>query len=121
MTNRMAISLGGFVSSAIIFAIYFTNRYYLMGILIGFLTGLINIQWLNRDSRKALSKELKGALRTYYLSLFSRLGMITMVVVSVAKFKTEWLLYLAGGIAAGIIIPLIIAVWKHYLTEGGDQ
>ncbi|UWG97188.1 ATP synthase subunit I [Dehalobacter sp. DCM] len=119
MSKRVFTILAGYVSSATLLVVYFTDKYQILGILIGFLTGLINIQWLFRDSRKVIDKDINGALRTYYLSLFSRLGMITMVVAIIFRFKPEWLPYFAGGIAAGILIPLSIALIQQRIHGRG--
>lgn len=119
MSKRVLTILGGYSASAILLVVYITNNYQFLGVLIGFITGLINIQWLFRDASKVIDKDIRGALRTYYLSLFSRLGMITMVVAAVVKYRPEWLPYYAGGIAAGILIPLIIALIQQRTHERG--
>jgi hypothetical protein len=121
MSNRIIIILGGCGSSIIFLAIFWTNNYSLLGLLLGFITGIVNTQWLFRDSKKALNRELSGALKIYYISLFSRLGMITLVVATVARFRPEWLFYLAIGMVAGIIIPLILTIIKQVFLKGGEQ
>lgn len=117
MNSRTVIILAGYTSAAFFIIIFFTNNYCLLGFIIGFLTGLFNIQWLFRDAKRALDKELREALIIYHRSLFSRLGMITLVVATIGRFRPEWLFYLALGIAAGIVVPLILAI-RQQLIDG---
>ncbi len=117
MKNRTVLILLGFFSSAIFLGIYFTKNYSLLGALIGFSAGLFNIQWLFWDANKAIDKDIYSAVRIYRKSLFSRLGMVTLVVATVGRFRSDWLFFLALGIAVGIIIPLILAI-KHQIYDG---
>ncbi|NLI91035.1 MAG: ATP synthase subunit I [Peptococcaceae bacterium] len=119
MNSRSVIILLGSFSAAIFIGISLTNQYTLLGILIGFTAGLVNIQWLFRDAKKALDQELYVALKIYYKSLFSRLGMITLVVATIGRFRPEWLFYLALGIAVGVIIPLILAIRQQLMRGRG--
>lgn len=119
MNNRTVIIVLGFVSTVIFMGIFFTGNDALIAILLGFCTGLFNIQWLFRDADRALDKELYVALRIYYKSLFSRLGMVTLVVATIGRFRPDWLFYLALGIAGGVIIPLIIAIRQQFMHGRG--
>ncbi|MGI6451480.1 MAG: ATP synthase subunit I [Desulfitobacteriia bacterium] len=117
MKSRTALILWGIVSFPIFLGIAFTENYSWYGFLIGFSAGLFNILWLFRDAAKAIDQDLSMALRIYYKSLFSRLGMITLVVATIGRFQPEWLFSLALGIAGGVIIPLIIAI-RNQLRSG---
>lgn len=119
MKNKTAMMLTGIVALAVTLGIYATGHNALTGIFIGFLTGLFNVQWLFKDASKAIGQDLTQALRIYYKGLFSRLGMITLVVVMVWRYQADWLFYLALGIAGGIIIPLILAIRQQILHERG--
>lgn len=110
MNRRTAIILASLVTSGICFGILFTNYYPLLGFLIGFQIGLINIQWLFKDLRKVIDKDINSALRTYVLSLFSRLGLVTMIVVIIERYQHDWIFLLAVGIAVGVLIPLMLAI-----------
>ena len=110
MNNRNTFILACIAASGSMLAIYFTDNSNYSGFLIGFITGLINIRWLSRDTKKAIDEQKFTALRIYFRSLFSRLGMVTLVVAAVGRFRPEWLMYLALGIAAGIIIPMILSI-----------
>lgn len=119
MSNRLAIILVGVTSSGILLGIFFTSNYNLFGLLLGFMTGLINIQWLSRDTKKVIDEEKFVALRIYSKSLFSRLGMVTLVVATVGRFRPDWLLFLALGIAGGIIISLILSIRQQIMHGRG--
>jgi len=121
MNNRSLLILSGYVTSAILLLAVIIDNYALLGALIGFLTGIFNFQWLHRDSKRIVKKDLKAALLVYYKSLFSRLGMITLVVATVGTFKPDWLLYLAGGIAVGVCLPLAWTMIKQHKTGGGEK
>lgn len=117
--NRITLILISFVSIIILIGIFFTKDSKYFGILLGFITGLVNIQWLFRDSKKVINQAKSAALRIYFRSLFSRLGMITLIVAAVIRFQSDWLLQLVLGIALGIIIPLIISIRQQYLNGRG--
>jgi len=118
MTAKTAKIISGFTTVGICLGIFFTKNYNLFGLLIGFLVAILNNQWLFRDARKAQDDpNVQAALVRYKKSLFSRLGMITMVVVVIGKYKNEWLLFLALGIAVGVIISLALAT-RQQLKNG---
>lgn len=117
--SRTVIILSGIVSTATLLGVSFTGSVGLLGIIIGFFTGLVNIQWLFWDAGKAIDKELHVALRIYYRSLFSRLGMVTLVVAAIGRYRNEWLFFLVVGIAVGTIIPLILAIRQELVRGRG--
>ena len=121
MSHRSIIILMSTVGSATLLGIFFTSNYNYLGIIIGLITGLINIQWLSRDTKKAIDKDKTIAMKIYFKSLFSRLGMLTLVIVSVGRFRPDWLLFLGLGIAVGIIIPLILSIRQQSCAEGGER
>ncbi|ADY57541.1 ATP synthase I [Syntrophobotulus glycolicus DSM 8271] len=110
MSRRIAVILSSIVTSGVCFGILFTKYDPLIGFLIGFLTGMLNVQMLFRFTRKVMDKTMESALRAYMINLFSRLGFVSMVVAVVARFRQDWLLMLAGGIAVGVIIPLVLSI-----------
>ena len=119
MNNRTVIILIGFPVSAIFLGAAIFAKSELLGLLIGYITGVVNIQWLFRDTNKVIERHLKAALRKYYISLFSRLGMVTMVVVIVAKFRPEWLYLFVVGIIAGVFLPLVVIIRQYIRRERG--
>ncbi|NLM21225.1 MAG: ATP synthase subunit I [Peptococcaceae bacterium] len=119
MDSRTLTMVLGFPISVILLGTVFSGNNNLLGLLIGYVTGIINIQWLFRDANQVIERDIKQALKKYYISLYSRLGMITMVVVMVAKFRPERLYFLVIGIIAGIFIPLVVIVYHYLKREGG--
>lgn len=115
INNKLFIILTGFFCIAILMGIFVTKNYSLIGLLIGFQTGIINVKWLFRDARKAMDKDQRAALKTYYKSLMFRLILITLVFAIVAKLQPEWLYYVAIGMTVGIVIPIIIV--RHQLRK----
>lgn len=121
MNNRSLLILSGYATSAILLLAVLADNYSLLGCLIGYLTGIFNFLWLSRDLRGIVDKDLRTALLVYYKSLFSRLGMVTLVVATIGTFKPEWLLYLAGGIAVGVCLPLALTMIKQFKAGGGEK
>jgi hypothetical protein len=119
MNNRVLTIITGFPVSVILFAAALSGRHELLGLLIGYITGIVNIQWLFRDTNKVIEKDVKAALRKYYISLFSRLGMITMVVVIASRFLPGWMYFLAIGIIAGVFLPLAAIITQQIRRERG--
>ena len=117
--NRSTIFLISLVSVITLIGILFTKDSKYFGILLGFITGIVNIQWLFRDSKKVINQAKSVALRIYFRSLFARLGMITLIVAAVIRFQPDWLLLLVLGIALGITIPLILSIRQQYLNGRG--
>ncbi len=105
----------------VLIVIWRTEFYPLVGLLIGYYTGIINVKWLLRDARKAMDKDKKAALKTYYKSLVFRLVIITLVFAVVAKFQPEWLYYVAIGMMIGIVIPIIVARHQLRKMKGGEN
>ncbi|MCM1565900.1 MAG: ATP synthase subunit I [Dehalobacter sp. 4CP] len=105
----------------VLIVIWRADFYPLVGLLIGYYTGIINVKWLLRDARKAMDKDKKAALKTYYKSLVFRLVIITLVFAVVAKFQPDWLNYVAIGMMTGIVIPIIVARHQLTKTKGGEN
>lgn len=105
----------------VLIVIWRTEYYPLIGLLIGYYAGIINVKWLLRDARKAVDKDQKAALKTYYKSLFFRLVLITAVFAVVAKFQPGWLTYVAIGMVIGIVIPIAVARLQFSKTKGGEK
>ncbi|NLL53041.1 MAG: ATP synthase subunit I [Peptococcaceae bacterium] len=119
MDNRTLTIVLGFPLSVILLGTVFSGNNNLLGLLLGYVTGIVNIQWLFRDIKQVAERDIKQALKKYYISLYSRLGMVTLVVVTIAKFRSEKLIFLIIGIIAGIFIPLIVIVYQYLRREGG--
>ncbi|NLO96720.1 MAG: ATP synthase subunit I [Peptococcaceae bacterium] len=119
MSSRTFIMILGFPSSAILLGAALIGNHIWLGLLVGYLVGIINIQWLFRDIKQVAGKDINLALRRYYISFYSRLGMITLVVVMVARFWSERLYCLVFGIIVGVFIPLIVIICQYLKHERG--
>lgn len=120
MNNKTAFVISCLVTLAVCVWVFITENSGYFGFLIGFLSGLVNIQWLFVwDFNKAIKEEIHEALRRYLKSLISRLGMITMVMAAVWRYQPEWLFYVVLGITTGIIIPLIVTIRQQFVRGGG--
>lgn len=89
------------------------------GILLGYWMGYYNSEWLYRDILISTELDVYSAIRRMRRSFFVRLGIITFVVVGVARLQRAWLPNLAIGIAVGILISLIFMVRRHILSRKG--
>ena len=61
-------------------------------------------------------KFVHSAIRRMRRSFFVRLGIITLVVVGVARFQKVWLPSFTIGIAVGILLSLIIMVRRQIIS-----
>jgi Ca2+/Na+ antiporter len=100
----------GFPTSIVFLGAAFTGNHNLLGFLIGYATGILNIQWLHKNSKKVIENEQRVALRHYYLNFASRLGMITLVTVMLYVFRPQWLYLFAYGIALAILIAVVLMI-----------
>ena len=93
----------------------------LFGALIGYWIGVGCSVWVQREAALSIELELKPALRRMRRGFFGRLGVVTTAVVAVARFQREWLLFLALGIAVGVILSIITIAINMLRGEGGDK
>lgn len=100
-----------FIGSSLIFlGIALTGLESLLGLLIGYILSFIFIQILYRDTIQSVELDLNLALRRMRRSFLTRWGLITLAVAVVGRFKTEWLLTLAVGIAVGLLVYLLVSI-----------
>lgn len=111
--NLIPLLLG---TSMLLLAISFTGKTTLLGALLGYWIGFAYTQWLHRDTLRSVDDDVFTALKRMRRSLFARLGMITLVVAAVGRFRTDWLFTLAIGIALGFVVSLFVGV-KEFTTS----
>ncbi len=92
-----------------------------LGSLVGYWVGFGYTIWIYRETRRSSELEIRSALKRMRRGLWSRLGMVTLVVVAVARFQESWLFSLAIGIVAGVIISFIIMAINKINGERGDK
>jgi len=120
MSSRALTIVLGFAVCIVFLGAALTKNYNFLGVLVGFLTGLFYIQWLYRDVAKSIDKDIKAALRSYRVSLLSRLGMVTMVAAIICRFKPAWIYYFIPGIIAGVLLSLVIVIREKQNAKGGE-
>ena len=109
-------------SACILFVIAVTGRQMFLGGLIGYWVGFVYTLWFHRESLRIADMDLRSAHKRMRKSLSARLGMVTLVVVAVARFQASWLYSLALGIVAGVFISfIIVAIQQKNLRERGDK
>jgi membrane protein YqaA with SNARE-associated domain len=99
-------------TSIILLGIAFTGKDNLLGALLGYWFGMVNTQWLHRDTRRSMDDDVLTAIKRMRRSYYARLGMITLVVAAVGRYQADWLFTLALGIALGLVVSLFLSVKK---------
>jgi len=108
-------------TACILLGIALTGRQVLLGSLLGYWVGFGYTMWIYREAMLSSELDIRSAIKRMRRSLVARLGMVTLVIVAVARFQASWLLYLALGIVTGVIISfIIVAIQKNY-GERGDK
>ena len=92
-----------------------------LGSLIGYWVGFGYTIWIHRETHRSSELEIRSALRKMRRGLMARLGMVTLVVVTVARFQASWLFSLAIGIVTGVILSFIIVAINKINGERGDK
>jgi len=106
--NNLILLLVGI--SFILMGVAVTGNSNLLGALLGYVLGFLLTFWLHRDTLRSVDDEVVIAIRRMRRSFFSRLGMITLVVVAVGRFQATWLFPLALGIALGLVVSLLVSI-----------
>lgn len=108
-------------TACILLGIAISGQYSYLGSLVGYWVGFGYIIWIHRETHRSSELEIRSALNRMRRGLMARLGMVTLVVVAVARFQTSWLISLAIGIAAGVIISFTIVAIHETNGERGDK
>jgi len=86
-----------------------TKAWVLLGGVLGYGLGFANALWLYRDTVSSMELDMLAALKKMRRSFFARLGSVLLTVALVGRFRSEWLLFLAIGIALGLIMSLVLS------------
>lgn len=108
-------------TSCILLVIAVTGRDSILGSLLGYWVGFAYTLWFHRETQLSSELDIRSALKRMRRNLMSRLGMVTLVIVAVARFQKSWLFSLAIGIVTGVIISFIIVAIQKYYGERGDK
>ena len=108
-------------TACILLGIAISGRQSYLGSLVGYWVGFGYIIWIYRETQRSSELEIRSALKRMRRSLLARLCMVTLVVVTVARFQASWLFSLAIGIAVGMVIFFIIVAINKFNEERGDK
>ncbi len=97
-------------TSTLLLGVAFTGKTNLFGALLGYWLGFAYTEWLRRDTLRSVEEEVSTAIKRMRRSFSARLGMITLVVAAVWRFRADWLFTLALGIALGLVISLFVGL-----------
>lgn len=92
-----------------------------LGSLLGYWVGFGNTLWFHRETLRSSVLDIRSAIKRMRWSFVKRLGVITLIVVAVARYQASWLPSLALGIATGMIVSLIIVAIHQISSERGDK
>ncbi|NMA68324.1 MAG: hypothetical protein GX958_02760 [Desulfitobacterium sp.] len=105
------------VSSLILPIVAITGKTEILGVLIGYILSFILILWLIKDTLSNVDGEILVAVKRMRRGFFTRIALVTLVVVVVGYYFPDWLFPLAIGIALGLIVFLIDNI-KGILQRG---
>jgi len=108
-------------TACILLGIAITGQQSYLGSLAGYWVGFGYTIWIYRESHRSSELEIRSALKRMRRGLVARLGMVTLVVVAIARFQASWLFSLAMGIATGMIVSFIILAINTIHGERGDK
>ena len=108
-------------TSCILLGIAVTDHPNFYGGLIGYWVGFGYTEWIHHDTLASSELDIRSAIIRMRRSLISRLGMVTVVVAAVARFRDSWLFSLATGIAVGVIVSFITVAIHRIHGERGDK
>ncbi|MHB1653173.1 MAG: ATP synthase subunit I [Desulfitobacteriaceae bacterium] len=96
-----------------------TGRLDLLGAVLGYWLGFINLAWLHRDTLRSVDLDVRRAIARMRRSFFARLGVVTLFVVAIARWEKSWLLDFVFGIAAGLLISLLLYIRREIASGKG--
>lgn len=117
-SSRIALWSG---TACILLGIAISGRQSYLGSLVGYWVGFGYILWIHLETQRSAELDVRSALKRMRRGLVARLGMVTLVFVTVARFHKSWLFSLAIGIATGVIISFIIVAINKTNEERGDK
>jgi len=108
-------------TACILLGIALTGYQTFFGGLVGYWVGFGYTVWIYRETQRSSELDIQTALIRMRRSLMARLGVVTLVVVIVARVQSKWLLSLALGIATGVIVSFITVAIHKLHGERGDK
>ncbi|SDG81498.1 hypothetical protein SAMN05443529_106185 [Desulfosporosinus hippei DSM 8344] len=108
-------------TACILFSIALTGKQALFGSLLGYWAGFGYTLWFYKEVLLSSEMDIQSAIKRMRRNLIARLGMITLIIVFIARFQADWLFSLALGIVTGVIISFIIVAMQKNYGERGDK
>jgi hypothetical protein len=108
-------------TACILLGLAATGYQNLLGSIIGYWTGFGYTVWVYYDTLVSSELDTRSAISRMRRGFFSRLGMVTLVVIAVYRFQKSWLLTLALGIAVGLIVSFITVAIQRIYGERGEE
>jgi len=108
-------------TACILLGIAISGQQNYLGSLLGYWVGFSYILWIYRETERSSELDIRLAISRMRRGLMARLGMVTLVVVAVARFQSSWLFSLAMGIATGVIVSFITVAIHKINEERGDK
>ncbi|AFQ46367.1 hypothetical protein [Desulfosporosinus meridiei] len=108
-------------TACILFSIALTGKQALFGSLLGYWAGFGYTLWFYKEVLLSSEMDIQSAIKRMRRNLIARLGMITLIIVFIARFQAGWLFSLALGIVTGVIISFIIVAMQKNYGERGDK
>lgn len=115
-SNFIPLLLG---TSVLLLGVALTGKTDLLGALLGYWLGFVYTQWLHRDTLRSVDEDVFSAIQRMRRSFFARLGMVTLAVVAVGRYRTDWLFTFAIGIALGLVVFLFLGL-KQIANRGKE-
>ncbi|KUO69907.1 MAG: ATP synthase I [Desulfosporosinus sp. BRH_c37] len=120
MIKRIFIALWS-GTACILLGTVLTDHQAFLGSLIGYWVGFGYTLWSHRETLRSSELDIQTAIKRVRRSFIKRLGVVTLIVVAVARFQESWLPSLALGVAIGMIVSFIIVAIHQISGERGDK
>lgn len=121
MKTKLSVMVLWSGTACIFFLIVLLNQYALLGTALGYWSGFLNTEWLRKDVTRSIDLDVLKAQNQMRRGFLARLGLITLAVTLVARFKFAWLSYFMVGLALGIFISIVLAIISQLRVERGDK
>ena len=115
-SNLMALWIG---TACILIGIVVTGNQAFLGCLIGYWMGFANDVWLHHEVKRSCELELRAAVKRMRRSFITRMSMVAIVFAVVARLQASWLICLAVGIAAGVVISFVLMAIHQNISRRG--
>lgn len=102
-------------------AVAVTGHQPILGCLVGYWVGFLNILLLQRETIKSSELGVRSAIIRMRGSLVTRLGMITIIFVALARLSTGWLIYFTVGIATGLVVSILNMIFYEIHRERREE